>query len=285
MKNKFLDYNRDILEKSNLSLEYKEAKEKEEIRLIDGKEKIHKVKYLEVSDRIGVQPINLQSKPILANLCVFNMLDMNIDTMYANAEGKNFKAKYDLIKCNDNIGIITKAFYRIFKIIRNAMTHSINSIRIEQNNNIIDYTFKGTRFYLEISDKSLVELYTATILLLDCRISEKRGLKFKEGILSYYYNRIMGRITIKDDISSSNDFTQLMYELNPRREIVVNAVYSIEDNKIKIKNAELDNTEIRDFAITYNNKCYVIPIEILESNCINISNLVEWESDNSYLKI
>ena len=222
MKNKFLDYNRNILEKSNLSLEYKEAKEKEEIRLIDGKEKVHKVKYLECSDRIGVQPIDLQSNPILANLCVFSMFDMNIDTMYPNAEGKNFKAKYDLIKCNDNIGIITKAFYRIFKIIRNAMTHSINSIRIEQNNNIIDYTFKGTRFYLEISDKSLVELYTATILLLDCRISEKRGLKFKEGILSYYYNRIMRRITIKDDISSSNNWYYVKKLDTTNRDFLVN---------------------------------------------------------------
>lgn len=285
MKDKFLDYNRKILEKSNLSLEYKEVKETEEIKLTDGKERVYKTKYLAFHDKIGGQPIDLQSNPILANLCVFSMFDMNIDIIYPTAEGRSFKAKYDLIKCDDNIGIITKAFYRIFKLIRNAMTHSIDSIKIEQNNNIIDYIFKGTRFYLEISDKSLVELYTATIILLDCKISEKRGLKFKEGILSYYYNQIIEKITIKDDISQNNDFIQLTYQLNPRREIVVNAVYSIEDNKIKIKNAELDNTEKRDFAIKYNDKCYVIPIEVLERSCINIGKLLEWEADNRYLTI
>ncbi|PHV69789.1 hypothetical protein CS063_13810 [Sporanaerobium hydrogeniformans] len=285
MKNEFLDYNRKILEKSNLSLEYTEAKEKEEIRLKDGIERVYKTKYLTLHDRIGVQPIDLQSNPILANLCVFSMFDMNIDIIYPTAEGKSFKAKYDLIECDDNIGIITKAFYRIFKVIRNAMTHSIDSIKMEQGNNIIDYTFKGTKFYLEISDKSLVELYTATIILLDSKISEKRGSKFKEGILSYYYNQIIENITIKDDISQSNGFTQLIYELDPRREIVVNAVYSIEGNKIKIKNAELDNTEKRDFVIKYNDKCYIIPLEVLEENCINIGNLLEWEADNSYLTI
>ncbi|MHC1750746.1 MAG: hypothetical protein AB9856_20935 [Cellulosilyticaceae bacterium] len=284
MVSSFIKYNKMILERSNLYLEYNEAEDEELIKCENGEKRIYTKGCLSPRPiTIGGGTINFREQPILAIPCIFGIFDMYIDLKYPTVQGKNFKVKHDFIPMDTNISIMEKSFYRIFKIIRNATTHNQNAIQSNNNLNIIDYNHLGTRFYLKISDEILIQLYEAVVLLMDDELNKTRGDKFKEGILLYYYNNIVQNIRIRDDIHEFLGLKDNVLSINPFRVIIKNPEYKIKDDIIEIENAKYKPDHRRDFLIEYNNSCYIVPQEALFNCTINIEDLNNWKASAEYL--
>jgi hypothetical protein len=216
------------------------------------------------------------------------MFDSFLDIKYEFPSNYNFKKRHDFLPINTNTEIIQKSFYRIYKIIRNAITHNINSITCQNGNNRINYKRNDKRndtdFLLEISDDHLIELYTATMILLDENIKKRRGDLFKEGILLWYYNNIIS--SIGNAISDDCAFDRIIgnpVPLNPNRIVIINAQYKLLDEFITIENSKYPRQNIRDFSIMIDDECYVIPQEYLKSNKIAANEINVWKVDKSYL--
>lgn len=279
MKNRFLKYNKEILSKSNLYLDFTEDEENEEIKIVDGKKKLYTTKFLNLSDSFSGRKIELNEAPILANICIFGLFDTYIDTKYPKAEGETFRKKLDIISADSNTGIIEKNFFRIFKVIRNAMTHSMDSIQIKDHSTEISYTFKGTKYYMYISDNALIMLYTAVLMLIENTIEDNRGKVFKEGLLAYYYDQIISTLIIEDDVKDIEELPRNVIRLNPKnRALITNPQYSIKDSYIRIENAAFEKSYSRDFVVMYQNEKYIIPSEVLSDSIISIDDLQKWKA-------
>jgi hypothetical protein len=278
----FYTFNFELLTKSNLAIKPRTTKSEEFIKEDDnGERNIHTKVYLRVSDRLSIGEIDVLSKPILGIMIVFGIFDVYLDTKYDYLQGKSYKQKHDSLPVSNNIEVIQKSFFRIFKLIRNAITHSANSITYSNNRTIINYVFNSTNFKLEISDEALIQLYTATLLLMDDNFETDRGEYMKEGLLKWYYDKILRDIVISDDCS----FTSLpnIVSLNPMRNIIVNPEFHVHDNDLVIENSKFPREINRDFAINYNEACYVIPQEHLLNFSIPINDLHKWKANTSYL--
>jgi len=229
---------------------------------------------------MGMREIDVLSEPILGIMILFGIFDTYLDTKYPALQGKSFKQKHDHLPAGSNIEIIQKSFFRIYKLIRNAITHSADKVNYSNGATTINYTFSGSHFELQINDDNLLKLYTATLLLIDSKIDENRGDYFKEGLLKWYYDSISPAL-INDDCSF--DFLPTIVPLHPMRDIIINSEFSVEEEKIIIKNSEFPKNTIRDFAIEYLGECYVIPQEHLCHHAIYTDDLPRWKADSSYL--
>lgn len=283
INNDFYSFNYDLLLKSNLLFNPRKAKSEEFFENNEnGEEEIHERIYIKCSDRMSVSEIDILSKPILGAVILFGIFDTYLDSKYPSIQGKTFKQKHDNLPTSNNIEIIQKSFFRIYKLIRNAITHSASSITCLDSMTKINYVHRGTTFNLQIKDTHLIELYTASLLIINSEFDEDRGLFMKEGLLKWYYDRIVDNsIAISDDCSFST--LSDIIPLDPMRDIIVNAQYYIEDNNLVIKNNKFIRRTTRDFAIEFEDECYVIPQEHLSSNSIAIAELYKWKASKKNL--
>lgn len=280
----FYKFNLKMLENSSLPLHYKQGKTGEKIVDVDGKKFLHVDYYESISLDFFNQATqtNFIDNPILGIISVFSVFEIYLDNKYKYLKSlSTFRARHDNLPKSTNTEIVQKSFYRIFKIIRNAITHDINSISYQNGFYKISY-YHHSRFYLEIGDKTLLELYTATLLLIDDSVEKMRGIYFKQCILLWYYNSIIANIKIKDDCKFVSNIGNPI-SLNPRRDVIINAEYKLDSNSILIENSRYLNENIRHFAISTVDKCYVIPQECLDHHKILVHELFKWKADKCYL--
>jgi len=280
--NDFYNFNYDLLSKSNLILTTRNAKSEEHfVQDENGGERLHTYMIMSANLGIVISETDILSKPILGIMILFGIFDTYLDTKYPALQGKSFKQKHDHLPVGSNIEIIQKSFFRIYKLIRNAITHSADKVNCSAGTTTISYTFNGSHFQLQINDDNLLKLYTATLLLTDSKIDENRGTSFKEGLLNWYYDDILSALIISDDCSF--DALPAIVSLNPMRDIIINSEFSVEEEKIIIKNSKFHIDTIRDFAIEHLGECYVIPQEHLCHHAICTDDLPRWKADSSYL--
>lgn len=276
MKTEYLDFMKQILDKSDLNLQYKENFIEENLNT-----KKILISFNEININSSESEIRINWKPILAIPSIFGIFDIFLESKYQNLINNSFKKKYDYLPNTNDTEKIQKNFYRIYKVIRNAITHNIENIIYHECKNIIDYTTKynkkETYFHLEISDDSLIMLYKATISMMDDKIYERRGIKFYEGLLTGYNNFIINKIDLKDDIDENNFFYCESIPLSMHRDIVCNSIIEVNDENIIIENSKREHFNARDFAFVFEENCYVVPEEYLIDNKINKSEINDWK--------
>jgi hypothetical protein len=278
----FYDFNYHLLTQCNIAARRHFNKCEESIVTEeDGEKRIHTKAYMTFRDSLSLRNINIIEKPILGFAIAFSIFDIYIDQKYTYLQGVSYKRKHDTLPITDNLEKMQKAFYRISKLIRNAITHDVSAINYANKKTIINYSFNSTSFYLEINDSSLIELYTAMLFLVDTKFEIQRGLYMKEGILKWYYDDIISNTSINDDCAYEP--LSPIITLSPNREVIVNAHFSENADKLIIENDKYPMPVFRDYAITFNDECYVIPQEHLIDSQIAINDLIKWKSDPYFL--
>ncbi|MBQ7576792.1 MAG: hypothetical protein IJT21_00840 [Synergistaceae bacterium] len=137
------------------------------------------------------------------NLLLFTVFDGVLENKYNLTEGESFSKHYKAIPENDDFDIMTKNCYRILKIIRNGIQHSLSSINHSNSKDyIINYSFNGTNFTLNITEEGTRSLYTYVTNFITGKI---KGLA--QYITDGHYKGIMRTIyeTINAEISNLSD--------------------------------------------------------------------------------
>lgn len=112
-----------------------------------------------VSDRFGGKA-KLSEAWVAGNLLLFTVFNGHLENKYKLLEGESFKKHYDNLPELSDFDIMNKNCYRIFKIIRNAIQHSLSNVTWANGSCSINYTNKSTNYVLQISAKGIRCLYT-----------------------------------------------------------------------------------------------------------------------------
>ncbi len=251
--------------------------------------------YLSFSENINLNPTPFSQTPAISCLIVFTLFDAYLENKYCLAPGISFKQKYNSLPHVTNQNIIEKECYRLMKTIRNGFVHNINSIISGNNTLHFNYTSpRGTLFNLVIPFDILNLLYSIILLLVKGEFGVNTKGHFLNVISTYYselkdYVDRNGNFVDDGDMgiggSASSFILMALYShlhLNTvARYPVIDSVYEINEDRILIRSIYDPGFErySADYCITYNEKEYIIPKEILDANSsLSISDLSTWES-------
>lgn len=101
-----------------------------------------------ISSHLCVNANKLNGNFIVAQTVMFILFDTLIDLKHQNLEGESFKKRYEKLPSNTNIEHIIKESYRIFKIIRNPLTHNRTSAHTSNSQLNISYKNKQKKHNL-----------------------------------------------------------------------------------------------------------------------------------------
>ncbi|PEJ62420.1 hypothetical protein CN906_20710 [Bacillus toyonensis] len=236
------------------------------------------------TDSFG-SPANIAGNIILQNIVMFSILDAHIDFKYPNFQGDSFAVKYRKLPDTDDLEIITKEIYRIFKLIRNASVHSMNSVTTTKQDVNVNYQFKQTNFKLEIS-KEGISILNGLLLRLISPLN-KLTQSHHMHICRSMYKELSKEITcFQDDRGTglkgiSYSPLKLMWR---QREYIKNPNYEVVIDTILFKTIyELTEYEIEavgvDYLIEVDSQKYLIPAEIIHNNQIKIDDIYIWKLD------
>lgn len=227
-----------------------------------------------------------QNQPIKF-IILFTLLDYFIDITYPNLEGKSFSQKYKEIPANDDYQLMLRELFRVAKLIRNSLVHNPSSFTIKNERLDINYTFKKTKFCLDISLCALKDFYTAIVMYIKGDLG--KGAYF-HGIMRYIYMNMISEIyhisdEFPEDISKPSSGLKIMPYI---REVLMNPPHTFKDSKIKF---EIDpkGPEWQGFDIYLDkeNNEYLIPMEALSIDKeIDVSDLSrDWSYIGPFPKI
>jgi hypothetical protein len=217
---------------------------------------------------------------LLETSIYFMVLDSYIESMNPSLEGLSFRKKYESLPQANNEEVIISQVYRILKIFRNVMVHSMHSITRTQSGFHISYVNNNTNFKLEVSFKGIkyIKGFILSYLL-------QQNLAYSQKYNEYYYNAFYQDI-LHEIIDFSDEDGQLK-KVNPSLTIYrfmrcdCNSIpFSISDDNIvfDIPDEYTDSTKYPiDINIEYQNTKYIIPAEILNNKSLNINELDEWK--------
>jgi len=193
----------------------------------------------------------------------FNCLDSFIDEENPNLVGRNFKKKYDNMRVDSESDKAIKSIYRVLIMIRNISSHDINSC-IFNNKIDINYTFNGTSFCLDMSEKGLRLIYGMILSLInENQFCSFNIIKYKDGVYSYYCNMIMNEINVLEDDKVPVRLEQMQC-INFSRDVLEDAEFKLVENELKFE-YKLNDSHMVNFCIEYENANYIIPQENLDN--------------------
>ena len=249
--------------------------------------------YMSYSENISLGPTPLSQTPVISCLIVFALFDAYLENKYSMNLGMSFRQKYIGLPSVTNQNIIEKECYRLMKTIRNGFVHNINSII--SGNDTFHFNYgspQRTLFNLDISSDKLNLLYSIILLLVKGKYEIETVGHFINVICTHYselkdYVDRNGNFTDDGDmgIGSANSFTLMpisshLYFNTAVRYPVLNSTYEIIEDRIYISSIFYPGFEgySADYCITNNEKEYVIPQEILDTNnSLSLSDLSIWE--------
>ena len=205
--------------------------------------------------------------------------------MYPELQGQTFKFKYENLPQGSDEEIILRESYRIFKILRNAATHSMDSITIINDRIMAQYNFRNTCFELSITQTGLSFLFTYIIELFTTNnIYTQNHIKA--------FNCELFNL-LKNEISSVKDeFGEGIFPISNTLRLKRWVRYYIENPSFEIKEEhllkitspyELKSEFEKEYGVDYlvklnKNDLYLIPGEVLNNNYeLEISGLSYWK--------
>ena len=270
--NDFISQTIKLLEKANFSLRFPEICDTK----LDGDTQSISFKFVSY-----ITSIDIKHNFLLISSISFLLIDVYLDTIYSQLEGKSFKERYENIKNTNDINIILKEIYRILKLIRNATIHSRSAISVKNDVYIIHYDFRNTCFYLKISKKTFENLISLVLFIIKIKNSNIIN-EYLVAILRTYYKGLNNNIVIKDEFSTQLlNISSSICLKNIRRFRVLNPRYEIIGSSVKIEPLKIHEREraysAADYIIEINSKKYLIPEEVLINNTIELQDLSKWE--------
>lgn len=247
------------------------------ICITDKDGKLLKEVTITLSDTFCSEKTKLSEAWVAGNLLLFTVFDGYLENKFNLGEGASFKSHYNDLQENNDIEIIQKNCFRIFKIIRNAVQHNLSNVHYSEGNYNICYTHNNTPFNLEITKKGADYLYTIVFNLVTNSIfGMYKPFITKghfEGIIRNFYCNLKNELkNLNDDINDGlieiSDAPKLSFSV---RYPVQNPVI-IEDSDCElvfnhIENNPVGNT-LHKYSTDYVYKDYLLPQEIgkIESN-------------------
>lgn len=221
--------------------------------------------------------IPLNENIVIQVTIFFTLLDNYIDFNYPNLEGESFSKKYKELPDNNDQQIIIKELYRIFKLLRNTVVHSLSNLEGKASVKI-SYNYRKTDFILDMSKLGFELLISLVLFLLDNQI---KCQAYKTGIMRTYFKDIKSNIYKFEDEFGTDNFYQTndnLYLCRRRRYQIINPKYQILKSKIKISKYKISDLEksyaAADYYIIFKEQEYIVPNEVLNENgLISFKNL------------
>lgn len=246
--------------------------------------------YIETVERIGFGA-SLSKSWIIESQLIFLLFDGYLEDMYSLDEGSSFKSRYENLPIASDMEIIKKNCYRIMKIFRNAVTHNLSHIVVDESGYKIGYTNKKNQsIRLDITNDSVQILYTLIVAFVIGDIEIHTAGHYEGILLSYYKNMLNGISVLEDELGNSliplkNTFVELNTSVRYR---VLNPRIIYEDEVLKIKKYYPGSAEYAcDYFITHGEDTFLVPEEIMmpaeEFLILRKSELGEkWKIDKKY---
>jgi hypothetical protein len=218
-------------------------------------------------------------------IIIFSMLDVFVDTINPNSEGKSFRQKYqNLPKTNDYERMLS-GLYRIAKIIRNAMVHNPAGIEFDDDRLSVAYEFNRTMYSITLSKRVLDDFYTLIVMYVKSDLG--KGEYFL-ALAREIYERITSDVKeFSDDLVETLPLPIGELKIrSARREIIMNPTFKIDDSIIFFSEYDIDFPEWAgaDFSIEVDGAKLLIPQEVLASgNQIPVATAKrDWEAINKF---
>ena len=217
---------------------------------------------------------------ILETSIFFTVFDSYFEAKNPSLEGASFRSKYLSLPKNNNLEKIVASVYKILKVYRNATVHHFSSIVTSDNLHIINYSFNGTNFKLEITNRG-IKILKSFILCFFYYYESLFSDSYLESLFNGYYANVLGEIQEFNDEDGSS--------LIRFPDSICSNRYDCDSIKYSISNGELvfripdkfnEHTEFPiDIKFTYNGKVHILPVEVLNgTKRINIDNVRLWET-------
>jgi hypothetical protein len=285
MNNNFLTETVRFLNQSDLRL-YPTDIRKVELKYEE--DKVLKMIKMSFSDTLYSKP-QISNNFILQVIVIFSTLDAKIDLEYPELQGQSFKYKYENLPCEIDEEIILKECFRIFKLLRNAATHSMNSISVSNGNIIAHYNFRDTAFNLQMTQKGISLLFTYILELFSSKTiySNNHYKAFNREL----FDLIKKEISVLSDefgceLKSISNSLKLKRWL---RYYIENPTFDLnnETNKLKIYDPYVLSEDYeKEYGVDYlinisDGVTYLIPGELLNDQYeIEFSQITDWEITN-----
>lgn len=217
------------------------------------------------SCRVG-RRVSIENNIKLKLMVIFSIFDFYIDEKHPPISGESFAYKYKNLPSENDNELILKELFRLWKLIRNALTHQSSALSFEDENLNVLYEFKGRTFQLKMLVHSLDALITLTLMYskgLICNDLYSGGI-----VRSIYSNIISGIEILSDEFSSEIVNIDNPLKMNPYiREVFVNYEYSFDVGCFYFKKPEVITKGIAiDFCFERDGKIYIVPVEALDSS-------------------
>lgn len=215
------------------------------------------------------------SEALFAGSFLFTIFDGYLENKYSLEKGASFIKHYNGLPENTDIEKISKNCYRIMKIIRNGIQHSISNVTYSDSDDYnINYHYRRTSYKLNISKEGVKCLYTLIMNIIQEKIMgiDKKYMTQGHyiGIMNTLHNNMINEIkVISDDIEG--DLLCISDELFLRKFVrypVNNPNIVHEDDQsitfLHIENNPTDDEKSNEYVYStdYKYKDFLLPQEI-----------------------
>ncbi|NWO07305.1 MAG: hypothetical protein HLX50_16925 [Alteromonadaceae bacterium] len=246
----------------------------------DGSKKV----YMKICDRIGNR-VSIEQNQKMKFMMIFAIFDVYIDSCYPELEGLSFSQKYKNIPSDNDMDLMLGQLFRIAKVIRNSIIHSPSSFEFSNSNLNVEYEFRGTNFFVELSFDALNTFYTAIVMYTKGDLGT--GNYFL-GIMRYVFSNIISGVSrFSDEFGTELKHPDCGIKIKPYlREVVMNTEYELKDGEVKINvdESKLSEWQGADFYIERNGEDFLVPIEALRSDLTieEASLMSKWRYEGSF---
>lgn len=232
------------------------------------------------SSHVRVIENQLADQTVLSTLILFTAMDVFIDCLQSNIEGKSFENRYDSFNTSaDDFRVIVKQVYRILTLMRNTIVHRRSESKITSN--VYSWGDRSKPKYMECTYEGILYLNTLTILLIEYWTNENR---YSLSMIAAYYEKLRSEIIFyADKLGSTLDSISPTVKLNLMRRYRNDVTLTDADNSSGSFNVDRmviqpEENAVDEFYVTWNGMHYLIPGEILgDESSIKFSTLRGWE--------
>jgi len=149
----------------------------------------------------------------------------------------------------------------------------------------VEYEFRGTNFFVELSFDALNTFYTAIVMYTKGDLGT--GNYFL-GIMRYIFSNIISGVSrFSDEFGTELRHPDCGIKIKPYlREVVMNTEYELKDGEVKINfdESKLSEWQGADFYIERNGEDFLVPIEALRSDLTieEASLMSKWRYEGSF---